>query len=218
MTGLQFKEYVIAKLKRLDKDTEIYQATTDIVADMRIRHPFEDYKEESTTSSITTLGDYELPLPADFGYLLGHVGINDGNPEQDFLPLAKISKAEYDRLYPDRLFTDKNLVNKSRPARYCIYANKIYLGPVPDKLTYIYTINYSTEEFEEIDADTTEVPFTDRYRNVLRSGVLKEVFNGMENYDESTYWESEYLKGLTLMVDRENANTASSSGIQYRGL
>ena len=218
MTGLEFKNYVIRKFKRSDKDTELYEATTDIIADMRVRFAFEDYKVETYTTQLTTLGDYELPLPADFGHIIGNISLTDTNPEQEFKPLRKISKQTYDELYTDRLFTDKNLINKSRPTTFCIYNNKFYLGPVPDKLTYQYTFNYSTEDFDEIGATTDPVPFTEKYRNVLRCGVLKELFNGMENYDEGTYWENEYLKGLSLVIERDYNNISDTMSVRYSGV
>ena len=57
MTGAEWKAYVLKKFKRNDKDTELFQATTDTIADMRLQFDSEDYKEEAMLQGLL-LGDY----------------------------------------------------------------------------------------------------------------------------------------------------------------
>lgn len=215
MTGAEFLAYVKRKFKRTDKDTEIYQATTDIIADIRLRILAEDYKEEAHTVGITSLGDFKIALPSDFGHIIGSVTVTDPATDEDFLPLNKISKQEYDELYGTRLTTNPDT---GVPRDFCVYGKQLYIGPVPDKITYKYNINYSTEAYTEVTAATDPVPFSDRFRNVLRAGVLKEMHNGLENYAEAAYWEKEYEAGGERIAKNDADNVSDHSSIRYNGI
>ena len=76
-TGAEMLAYVKRKFKRPDKDTEIYEAATDTIADMRLQILSEDYKEEAYISGISSLGDYRIALPSDFGHIIGDVTVTD---------------------------------------------------------------------------------------------------------------------------------------------
>jgi len=216
MSGEEFRDYVVRKFKRTDKDTELYEATTDTIADMRIQFLSEDYKEEAYITGITTLGDYRIALPSDFGHLIGNISIVDSDDTQ-YPALQKISKEKYDELYPDRLFDTVANINSDVPKHFCIYANQVYLGPVPDAITYKYQLNYTTEAYTAIAVSTTEVPFTDRDRNTLRSGVLAELYDGMEEFEESQYWRGQYMQGLDKLANNDNMNIADNGSVVFSG-
>lgn len=217
MTGAEFLAYVKRIFKRTDKDTEIYEATTDIVADMRIQLNAEDYKEEAYTAGISTLGDYRITLPDDFGHLIGAVTLVDDTSNQT-QTLIKISKQAYDEKYGDRLYDTVADMDKAMPVHFCIYGGQIFLGPVPDLTTYKYYINYTTEAFDDIGAATDPVPFTDRYRRTLRAGVLADVFDGLEAFDEAQYWRGLYNEGLLKIQRNDNDNvSAGLTGVVYHG-
>ena len=57
MTGSDFLTYVKRKFPRSDKDTELYEAMTDIVSDIKYAVKTEDAKEEAYVASISTIGD-----------------------------------------------------------------------------------------------------------------------------------------------------------------
>jgi len=217
MIGSDFLAYVKRKFKRSDKDTEIYEATTDIVADMRLQFNSEDYKEEAYIVGIDTLGEYRIALPTDFGHLIGDVTLVDvdGNSSRE---LNKISKEAYDRKYGDRLFSAVANMYTSEPSDYCIYAKQIYLGSVPDKITYKYQINYTTEDYTEVAAATDPVPFSNRYRNILRAGVLAEVHDGLQEYEESSYWRGMYNNDLGKLVNNDEDNISDNMNVQYSGV
>jgi hypothetical protein len=217
MTGSQFKDYVVRVFKRTDKDAEIYEATTDIVADMRIQMKAELYKEEAYIAGISTLGDYKIGLPTDFGHLIGNITVVDDASGYTGT-LQKISKVAYDDKYGDRLFTNVNDMDKSIPNDFCIYGGQIFLGSVPDSTSYKYYINYTTESFTEITAATAVVPFTDKYRRVLRAGVLHEIYMGLEFFDEANYWKGEYTEGVMKLVANDADNIASKDGVVYHGI
>jgi len=217
MTGQQFRDYVIKKFKRTDKDTELYQATTDVIADIRLLFPTERYKEEAYITGISTLGDYRIALPSDFGHLIGSLTVVDDDDTTN--TLIKISKQEYDELYPYRLATAVANRITGYPKHFCIYGEQIFIGPVPDAITYRYQMNYTTEAYTEVTSVTDPVPFTDEYRNILRAGVLYELYNGLEQYEEANYWEQKYLEGVAKMKNNDENNIGNtSSTIAYSGV
>lgn len=78
MTGANFLAYVKQTFKRTDKDAEIYTAVADTVMDMRSRMLSDNHSAVSSAlTGISTIGDYELNLPTDFGHLIGDVLIKD---------------------------------------------------------------------------------------------------------------------------------------------
>jgi len=217
MDGANFLAYVKRTFKRTDKDTEIYEATTDTIADIRIQLKTEDYKEEAYTASIATLGEYKVGLPADFGHLIGDVTLVD-NTNGFTQRLNKISKQSYDEKYGDRLHSDLSQIVYGVPTDFCIYAGQIYFGYVPDKITYKYYINYTTEAFDEVTASTDPVPFTDKYRYTLRAGVLANIYEGLEFFDESQYWLGKFNEGLAKMKANDDDNISSKEGVSYHGI
>jgi hypothetical protein len=178
----------------------------------------DDYKEESYSTSIAAVGDYRLSLPSDFGHIIGSVSITDPDTDESYPPLAKISKEHYDELYHDRLLADAGNINTDRPRHFCIYAEQIYLGPVPDKITYKYQFNYTTENSTDIVAGATAVPFTDKWRYYVRAGVLSQLYKGLEMFDEAGQWEIEYERGIAKIAANDKSNTDAFEQIQYHGI
>jgi len=217
MTGSDFYTYVLKKFKRTDKETECYQAMTDTISDMRLQIVSEDYKEEAYNVGIDTDGEYRIALPADFSHLIGRVTVVDPD-NNDVRTLSKISKEEYDIIYGERLFDAVGDMDTALPKVFCIFGGQIYLGPVPDKLTYKYQINYSTEDSTEITSATTTVPFATKYRNILRAGVLSELHDGLENFQEAQYWRQLYIEGLSKINSNDLDNIRDESNVSYNGV
>jgi len=219
MTGANFYAYVLRKFKRTDKSTEAYEAMTDTVSLMQIKFNSDNYSQESYIAGISTVGEYQIGLPADFGQIIGTISLTDTASDQQYDNLNKISKQDYDRKYGDRLLSAIGNVNTGVPREFCIYAGQIYVGPVPDLTTYRYQMNYTTENATEISSGTATVPFTAefRHRNVLRNGVLFELHDGMENFEEAAYYKQLFLDGLNDIVKQENRNRADSISVAYSG-
>jgi len=217
MTGSAFLAYVKRIFKRTDKDTEIYEATTDAIADIRLQIKAEDFKEEAYVAGIATLGDYRISLPSDFGHLIGDITLVD-DAGGHTRTLNKISKQAYDEKYGDRLHSDLSDVNDAMPTDFCIYGGQIYLGCVPDDITYKYYINYTTEDFADITAVTADVPFSGKYRTILRAGVLADLYSGLEFFDEANYWRSLFNDGLLKIKANEDDNISSKEGVTYHGI
>lgn len=219
MTGPETLAYIIKKFLRTDKDTEIYEAITDVIADIKYDTKLESEKEEAYVVGIATLGEYKIGLPSDFGNIIGNIILIDPD-NNDRRILNKISKQEYDEKYSDRLYDAYSDMYYGMPQDFCLYGEQIFIGPVPDKVTYKYQLNYSTYETTAISADTTSVPFTSNYkeRNVLRSGVLAEMHELLENYEEANYHRVIYAQGKNSMVFKDENNIDDTQQIRYNGI
>ena len=220
MTGANFYAYVLRKFKRTDKSTEAYEAMTDTVSLMQIKFNSDNYSQESYISGIDTIGEYQIGLPTDFGQIIGTVSVTDTASDDNYANLNKISKQAYDAKYGDRLLTSTGNMNLAVPRDFCIYAGQLYIGPVPDLITYRYQINYTTENATEVASGTATVPFTAelRHRNVLRNGVLFELHDGLENFEEAAYYKQLFLDGLNDIVKQEASNRADGVGVSYSGI
>ncbi len=60
MSGANFLTYLKRAFKRDDKDTELYEAITDIVMQIKVLYHFEEYKEEGYVAGVTVAGDYKM--------------------------------------------------------------------------------------------------------------------------------------------------------------
>lgn len=202
MTGSDFHDYVLRTLKRTDKTDEVYDAITDTIVDMCERMDFEDTKVEAyTTSGITSLGDYKIDLPSNFGRLIGDVRWSD---QDDSTTLTRLSKQQFNEMFPD---PDGDDPIDGEPTHYCVFGNQILLGPVPDDVTYEYQIDYSTFPADVVNASTTEVLFTDKARECVKFGTLARVFGVMEVFDLSDRYRNLYENELAQFVMREKENT-----------
>lgn len=216
MTGSDFYTYVLNSFKRTDKSTEVYEAVTDAVMEMRLRLLSEDHKAVSTElSGISSVGDYTLTLPSDFGHLIGDVIVYDSVAGDEYPPLKKITKTKWDELYTDALTSDQDT---GVPEHYAFLGNSIYLGPVPDSTDYKYRLNYTTEDQAAITSGTSDVPFTDKYRWILRAGTLKHLYNILEAYEEAQAQEIIFERGLATIADSEDFSSDAGFNVEYTGV
>lgn len=204
MTGAEFYTYLKLDFKRTDKEDEIFSALTDVISDIREEYKLEEDKEINYTLGIDALGEYSFTLPDDFGFLIGDIKILEDN---DSYKLEKISKDEYDRLLPDPEYSD---VDKEKPTHFCIYADQVFLYPVPDKLTYYYEWNYSTDDEAAITTSTGNVPYSSRNRKMLKCGVLAEIYKGLGMDNEAVKWGSEFRRLVERKYARDKENTSNN--------
>lgn len=214
MSGTAWLTYVLRALKRTDKNTEIFDATKDCIDDIRRRLVMpEDETEIQTTDTISTLGDYRINLEEDFGLLVGDVFVR-GTDTQGWV-LNKITKREFDEKYSIR-GTDAGV--RSRPKDYCIFAGQIWVGPVPDVVSYVYKINYTQDELSEYSTDSLSIPFTDRYRQILRWGILSGVYGDiLKNDDQAAKFGTLFENGLAKIEKRNDRNRTGTIQVRYQG-
>ena len=213
MTGAEMLAYVKKVFKRTDKDAEIYECITDTILDIKIRHDFDAYKVEAYSTSIATAGDYKIEIPSDFGHLVGAMRCCEDDSNSRVL--VKLSKAEFDELYPNPNATD---VTTAMPQHYCLFGEQFLFGPVPDKTTYSYEFSYTTEAVEIIGASTTVVPFSVFNRECVRAGTLQRIFQIVENEERAQYWGQVYEMNVMKIVDNDRRNSASTIIGHYNDL
>lgn len=202
MTGSDFYAYILRLgFKRTDKSTEVYEAITDAIQEMRRRFKFNESETETTTTdTISVAGDFKISVESDFGMITGIVIEDDDTAT----PLIQVSKTKFDELYPDINVTS----DRGYPKHFCLYAGQIYIGPIPDDLTYSYRKSYS-KRGGTISASTTAVPFTAEYREVLAENVLMRLYRGLQNYQEASVHEEAFEKGFLFATRKELINSGS---------
>lgn len=214
MSGSEWLDYLRRNgFKRTDKDAELLEATTDTIADIRIRIVTEDYLTEKTvTDTITILGDYRIDLETDFGLLAANVTLQDASHGK---VLNKISKSEFDRKY-----TCFGIAASSRgiPDDFCIFGNQILIGPVPNSTDYVYRISYSEDDHVNVTEDTVSVPYTNKYRLILKNGVFAIVYSDLKSDDQAAKYGTLYESGLGHWTKREDRNRSSVTQTRYRGV
>lgn len=205
MTGSEFYDYVVKTFKRTDKSSEVYDAITDTVSDMCERMEFEETKVEGyTTSGISSLGDYKIDLPSDFGRMIGDVRWSD---QDNSRTLTRLSKQEFNDKFGD---LDGDDPMDGEPTHYCVFGNQILFGPVPDDTTYEYQIDYSTFLADAVTSSTTEVLFTDKARECVKFGTLARLFEVVEMFDIADRYRIRFENELAQFVAREKENTRAT--------
>lgn len=200
MSGSEWRDYVLrGGFKRTDKDTELFEETTDAIQEMRRRFMFDEAEiEMTTTDTITVLGDFKISVETNFGLLLGLV-IEDGLIAK---PLIHKSKHEFDNIYPDINVTN----DRGYPTHFTIYKGEIQIGPVPDRVTYSYRKCYSTRA-GTVTSATTAVPFTNLYRDILRDNVLGRLYKLLDEFDKSAVFKQSFELGFMDAIRRERKNS-----------
>lgn len=204
MLGSDWYAYVLrGGFKRTDKETEVYEETTDAIQEMRRRFMFDEAESETTTTdTIATLGDYKINVQSDFGLLLG-ILVEDG---QDGTPLIQVSKHEFDNLYPDINVTS----DRGYPKHFTIYAGSIQIGPIPDQVSYSYRCAYS-QRAGTVTSTTVGVPFTRDYRDILRDNVSARLYKLMDEFDKSGQLRQSFEDGFLHATRRERTNSGVGS-------
>lgn len=209
LTGSELKDYIVsAGWKRTDMDDELYDALTDTVLEMEQSFRFDERETESVmTDTITVLGDYKMNLQSDFGQIVSIVLI-DGNFSHR---LTKISKEAYDLLYPSPATED----DLAYPEHFALYGGQVYIGPAPDKVTYQYRKAYSQRLTATIDANTDPVPFSAKYREVLKDGTLRRLFQNVKNWETSDRFLGYFTQGLERAKSLERGNRGGANNVLY---
>jgi hypothetical protein len=213
MTGQEFRDYCVRTFKRTDKDTELYEALTDVIFDIKLQMNSEDFKIERCTAEIPVAGDYTFAVQTDFGHLIGDMTLV--NPAGGSWPLIKVSKAVYDAYYPSQ--NETNPVTGS-PRHFCLFGGVFYVGPTPDLTTYKYQYNYTTEAATAITSATANVPFTNRYRWVVKDNVLARLYLDLDDDEKAQKYLQLGTAGLMKIINNENNNTEAPTFVRYSGV
>lgn len=217
MTGSALYIYILSTFKRTDKSTQVFEAITDTIRDMRLRFQSNDFKAINTALIIGTIGNYSVALPSDFGHLIGSVMMKETVGDREYPPLMKISIERYNDLYGSRFNTNVGNRLTGNPMHFCIFNGNLLVGPPVDRTSYEFRFAYTQEDELDIDTSTDPVPFS-QYRKCLRYGVLKELYLGLENYQEASNWGSLYETELAKIAENDYNNTKGSEPMSYNGI
>ena len=213
MTGAEVYAYILRTFKRTDKETEVYESITDVVWDLKTRFEWENAKEYTALSGITSLGNYTLSLPSDYDHIIGDVVVIDtGTNEGGSTPLEKLTKERFDELYPN---PEASSANRGFPQFWCLYAEEVLIAPVPDDTGYSYKANMTTNDEGEITSTTTSVAFTPKYRETIKNLTLAKVFDGLDSESARKY-EALGEIGLNKMVSSELNNLVAPSVVEFQ--
>jgi hypothetical protein len=209
-TGSSLRDYIVnSGWLRDDMDEQLYEAMTDTVLEMEQLFDFDERKiEGTTTDTIVALGDYKIAMEADLGHLISVV-IIDGAFSR---PLIPASKALFDALYPNP--TADN--DRGFPERFCPFGGYILVGPAPDRVTYQYRMAYSQRLVSSIDELTNPVPFSAKYREVIKDGVLGRLFKNVKNWDAADRFNSDYATGVARAIAQEKKNRRHVMNMPYQ--
>lgn len=213
MLGSDFRDYLVRTFKRTDKDTEIYEAMTDVVMDIKIAMKAEDFKTESIALTIPVSGNYTVAVPTDFGHMIGV--LTAVNPNGGSWDLIKVSKEKYDLLYP---YQHETQIIKGSPLHFCLYGNTFYIGPKPDLTTYKYQLNYTQEASIAMVAGTVNVPFTTKYRQYVKDMALARLYIDLDDDEKAAKYAQLGQQGLNKIITNELYNTDAPVFTPYSGV
>lgn len=212
MSGSDFYAYLLRRgFKRTDKATEVYEAITDAIQELRRRFQFSEAQTEAvSTDTIATLGDYKLAIESDQGFLTDVILEDDAQGTE----LIKLSRAEFNEIYEDHAVT----ADRGYPKHYCVYGDQIYIGPIPDSIAYDYRLNYS-KRAGTITSSSASVPFTSLYRGPLCNLVFAYLYSDLEEYDKAGFYRSNFEGDFITMTRRERINNGEVGGVmEYRDI
>jgi hypothetical protein len=189
-------------------DDELYDALTDTVMEMEQLFRFDEReKETTTTDTITVSGDYKITLESDFGHLINVVLVDSDTT----IPLDRISKTAYDLLYN----TPPSNEDLGYPKHFAVFANQLYIGPPPDDVTLSYRLAYSQRLTSVIDATTDPVPFSGKYREVLKDGTMRRLFKNLKHWDTAAAFKNDFLEGMNRAMAQERRNRGGAVNVAY---
>ena len=89
------------------------------------------------------------------------------------------------------------------------------MGPAGQKHLSFPDEPYTTEAFTRLGSRQRSVSID---RNILRCGVLAELHDGLENFEESQYWRAMYTSGLSKIKQNDDENVADDNNVAYNGI
>ena len=213
MTGAAFYTYVLKYFKRDDKETESYQAMTDVVRDIRLRIVSNLDKTTNVTATQAT-NSYSLALPTGYGHLVSDPLVEDTSSSDVYPPLVKMERQAFNEQFPDLT----TLAYAGRPQYYTVFGDNIIYAPATDRATYRFRIDYTPYGSTEIVSGTADVPFSERYREIVRYGVLQRLYEGMQNYTDAAQAQQAYEAGLYKIQNDFTMLEGENSPTQYNGI
>lgn len=226
MTGAELYRKIITYFKRDDKENEVYDAINDTINEITQRHSFNEKVKVTDNSALieAPAGAYSFVLPEDFGALIGDIVLINGS--NDYLPLWKLNKDEFDIYFPN---IEKTNQMNGVPWCYCIFGMKtsgsgsaaytgiqVFVGPRQQE-GYKYKVNYITNTPAAVNKNTQKIPFGNFYKMIM-FGALYHLYLGVEKADEAAGYKTLFEEQLQVAADYDKKNTAAVRFTRYNGL
>lgn len=152
---------------------------------------------EVSSSAVTVAGTETVAYPATIGKIAG-IWSREQNTTQDWVRLRKASLEER---FPD------TGSNRGAPASYFIFAGKIYLIPIPDKVYSLTVAGY--QKASELrtafgGGGSTTAIFDDEFHPLMK---LYAVARAKQKVDDPGYanYDGQYLAGIGAMLTKLEA-------------
>ncbi|MBU0572006.1 MAG: hypothetical protein KKC50_08210 [Candidatus Omnitrophica bacterium] len=211
MTRQEFLGYIIRDgLRRTDKDLEIYEALDDTLYDITT----EDFPFQSTSTSetiaLTGVGIYDFPIT--YSTIINDIKYVDSTGQG--IILNKISKQQFDIDYSDY---NETQFQPAEPIDYMIYGDKIYLAPFETSVTTEKIIIYGTEIATKLTENDDEPQFADRWRELIKRGVLWRIWNGLGDTVKSDRNFQLYQRDLEKLKRIDTTKSNAVEMVAYSG-
>lgn len=162
--------------KRLNRsETDIDEEIRSILCDISSRANF--LKKEATRDTAESRAYYSVP--DNFKDKLV-IKINDSKP------LGRMTFAEYQKKITGG-------ASETEPTDYALHDDFIWLFPTPDTV-YEMTLFYSIFHPNDVD----DIEFGETFRECIYQGVMMQVCNGYELYDEGDKREIKYERKIAV--------------------
>lgn len=189
---------VQTKSKRTDKSSRIATLLMQVLRKMSRAQTedgevilFECLKETASISVVEN--DYYKSLASiasDFVCLIGVDPEFRYDTDKGY-PMNKLDWEAYQATYPN---IANNTSRKTKPYDYAIFDSNFYFGPKADDS---YTIILPYQKLHPtVTSDSTPILFPEEFREIIRDGILEELWDDLEQYDKSQKCGAQFINGL----------------------
>ena len=206
MTGAELLAYIKRTFKRTDKDTELYEAITDTITAIKNKKPTEDFRAYSDIS--VSANDWRFAYESDFEYVTKFV-LLDGD---DSRTLKRIS---FSKIMDLEQYPDRSGVDTDKPSHVAVEGKYIYIfRPSDDSYTLRVWHTTATDDYA-VAAGTDPVPFSARYREMLKAGALYRIYRDLTLDNEAAKWEVIFQGLYEDFQDLEYDNTNDEQRVVF---
>jgi len=218
MTRIDFYTYIINAFKRTDKDTEIYTAYNNTIVHLSNLKPLIGRKFTSWIPSKVDRPDY--PIPCNLCHVFHPVRIIESLSSSNGYPMNKLARDVFMEKYPNQKSTDPTRISRGMPVDYTIYSDQIWTGPLSDKDSYIFELDWAKKGTpQNYASDIHELG--DEWDEVIKYGTLARLYEDIGLTSEADrYWilyRHEDL-GYPALMDKEEDQSGKMEAVKNRDL
>jgi len=134
--------------------------------------------------------------------------------------MNKRERSVFMEMYPNQKSTDPTQIARGMPTDYCIYSDMIWIGPLPDRATYILEADWAKKvTSQDYNSDIHELG--DEWDEIIKWGTLARLYEDIGLAQEADrYWilyRHEEL-GYPALMDKEEAQSDKMEAVDNRDL